>query len=367
MDQIISNFKSDIVTRFQHTPYSGRSEQFLYAFESNHSLKSMTPYPGYEKFEYLCQRTLYSKKTVASWFPFGSKEVITISDWVPKECHDIVKYCSGYYDNVDIKWKGISKNQQRLLLASQLKHPYNPKINTWEKLITDISTKVRGFIENDHKISQGTVRQIIAYLYHQFHIVNYEIDHIGAKLTNVAETTILTLVLAFAFQSFWKVKTRIRMENERKKEGKKVEYLEYFLQKIENRKMVRGEWNRQTMKESDKNMSRNFSNEFIESLKRGVKYSQQPIVVRKFKDRKEELSHESIFLSTNSTISTEIRNTPDHSKVDVDNFVVRYICKRNKLFKEEFNKNWDRIEDEIFRQTAIDMKRDFKINWRVRK
>ena len=359
IDQIISNFKSDIITRFHNTPNSGRSEHFLYTVENNHPLKSMTPYPGYEKFEYMGQRTLYSKQTVAGWFPFGKKEIITISDWVPKECHGIVKYCSGHYDNVSIKWKGTSKNQQRLLLASHLRHPYNLRMSTWEKLIIDISTKVQGFIESDRKISQGTVKQIIAYLDNQFHIVNYEIDYIGAKLTNVAETTISTLVFAYAFQSFWKVKTEKRMENERRKESKKEKLLEYFLQKIENRKMVRGEWNRQTMKQSDEEMSRNYAHEFIESLKRGVKYSQQPIVRKKFKDREEELSHESIFSSTNNTISKEIKNTPDHSKVEIDNFVVQYICDRNKLFREVSNKNWDRIEGGIFRQTARDMKRDF--------
>ena len=43
-------------------------------------------------------------------------------------------------------------------------------------------------------------------------------------------------MFAYAFQSFWRVKTEKRMENERRKEGKKEKLLEYFLQKIENRK-----------------------------------------------------------------------------------------------------------------------------------
>ena len=360
MDQIISSFTHDVLTRFQHTPQSGRSEHFFYTVENNHPLNVMTPYPGKLKYQYMGQETLYSKKTVSSWIPYSSKETITISDWVPKECDSIVKYCSGYFDSVKIKWKGTSKKQQRLLLASHLRNPSNFNMSTWEKLIIDISTVVQSFIEKDHKISQGTVKQIIAYLDRQFHIVNYEIDYIGAKLTNVAETTILTLVFAYAFQSFWKVKTENRMENERKKESKKEKLLEYFLQKIENRKMVRGEWNRQTMKESDEKMSEKFAHDFIESLKRGVKYTQQPIVHEKFKDRAKELSHESIFSSANNTISEEIKNTPDHSKVDIDNFVVQYICNRNKLFREEFSKNWDRIEGGIFSRTVIAMQRDFQ-------
>ena len=247
MKTIISNFQSDILMRFQDTLHSCRSEQFLYAFENNHPIESMTPFPGNKTFEYMDKETLYSKKTLLDWFPYGSKDAITISNWVPKECNDLVKYCSGCYDNISIKWRGISKNQQRLLLGSQLRHPYNFKMNTWEKLILDISKEVQTFIRSDHNISQGTVKQIINYLYHLFHIVNYEIDYIGVKLTNVAETTILTLVFAYAFQFFWKINTEKRMENKRIKESKKDKLLEYFLQKIENRKMV----NRQTMKEID--------------------------------------------------------------------------------------------------------------------
>ena len=361
MDEIISNFKSEIITRFKIIPHSAgsRSEHFLYTVENNHPLNVMTPYPGKQKYVYMGKDTLYSKKTLLDWFPYGSKDAITISNWVPKECHDLVKYCSGYYDNVSIKWRGISKNQQRLLLASQLSDPYNPKMSTWEKLIVDISTNVQSFIEKDHEIPQGTVKQIVAYLDHQFHIVNYEIDYIGAQLTNVAETTILTLVFAYAFQSFWKVKTEKRMENERKKESKKEELLEYFLQKIENRKMVRGKWNRQTMKASDEKMSRNYAHEFIESLKRGVEFTYKFSAVNKFKDKEKQLSHDSIFLETNHIISSEIEKTT-HSKVDTDNFVVQYICNRNKLFEKQFNFNWNRIKDEIFRQTAIDMEDDFK-------
>ena len=360
MKTIISSSQSDILKRFKNTLHSGRSEQLLFAFENNHPIKFMTPFPGNKKFEYMGKETLYSKKILLGWFPYGSKEPITISPCVPKECHDLVKYCSGYFDNVEIKWRGTNKNQQRLLLASELGHPCNVKMSTWENLILDISKEVQTFIGYDHDISQGTVKQIINYLYHRYSIVNYEIDYIGVKLTNVAETIILTLVFAYAFQSFWTVKTEKRMENERKKECKKDTFLEYFLQKIENRKMVRGVWDHQTMKESDKKMSKNFALEFIDSLKRGIKCTQQPIVNNKFKYREGELSHDSIFLEMNNTITRLIQNTPDHSKVRIDNFVVRYICDRNKLFRKEFQKNWDRIEGEIFRQTVMEIKREFR-------
>ena len=357
MDKIISNFQSDIVTRFRNIPHS-RSEHFLYAFENNHPIKSMTPYS--KNFEYMGRDTLYVKNNIMlSLFPQGSKDTITISNWVPKECHDLVKYCSGYYDSVDITWRGINKNQQRLLLASKLKHPRNFNVSTWEKLIIDVSTEVQRLIEIDHNISQGTVKLIIAYLYNQLNIVNYEIAYIGAKLTINAETTILTLVFAYAFQSFWRVRTEKRMENERRKESKKEQLLEYFLQKIENRKMVRGEWDRQKMKESDTKFSRNFAYEFIGGLKRGIKSTQQPIIDKQFKEREGELSHEIIFLEMNNTMTREIQNTPDHSEIDIDNFVVQYICNRNELFRKEFKKNWGRIEDGLFRQTSIEMKREF--------
>ena len=226
MDKIISNFKSDILARFQDTPRSGRSEHFLFALENNHPIKSMTPCVG-TKFEYMSKETLYLKKCIPALF--CPKEAITVSSWVPKECHDLVKYCSGYYDEVNITWKGINKSKQRLLLASQLRNPYNFKMSTWEKLVQDISVGVQKFIETDHNISQGTVKQIINHLTYQFYIVNYEIGHIGAKLTNNAETTILTLVFAYAFKSFWKVRTEKRIEKERENESKKKKLLEYFL------------------------------------------------------------------------------------------------------------------------------------------
>ena len=123
--------------------------------------------------------------------------------------------------------------------------------------------------------------------------------------------------------------------------------------------MVRGEWDPQKMKESDEKFSENFAQEFIESLKRGMKSTQQPIVDKKFEEREGELSHENIFSMANNIMTREIQNTPDHSKIDIDNFVVQYICDRNALFKEEFKKNWDRIEIEIFRQTAREMEREF--------
>ena len=85
----------------------------------------------------------------------------------------------------------MNKNQQRLALASQSQHAYYFNISsTWEQLMIDILRIVQKVIDWDHNISQGTVREIIAYLDHQLWIVNYEIGYIGAKLTINAETAV---------------------------------------------------------------------------------------------------------------------------------------------------------------------------------
>ncbi|KAI6655287.1 hypothetical protein LOD99_11427, partial [Oopsacas minuta] len=80
-------------------------------------------------------------------------------------------------------------------------------------------------------------------------IVNYEINHIQAKLSNTAERTISTFVFAYAFRSLWRMKSKKRIESNIKQEEKKRSLLQYFLQKIENRKMIRGKWDREKMKD----------------------------------------------------------------------------------------------------------------------
>ena len=242
MSELILYIKSDIIKRFQNKLSSLEgSDAFIFAIETSTPIESMTPYLGRSYFEYLKKDSLYSIHKEKKLFIL-TRENFEISSWVPKECHPLVKYCSGHFDAPDIVWGKVNKWKQQLILVSQLRNPDNVEMSTWEKLIYRISEKVKVVIQKDVNISQGTVKEIINYLCSEIRIVNYEISYIGAKLTNTAESTISTLLLAYAFRSLWDAKTEKRLESKEKTKIKKQSLLKYFLQKIENRKMVRGTW-----------------------------------------------------------------------------------------------------------------------------
>ena len=360
LDEIISNIESDLLARFQNrrSDLEG-SDRFIFPIETSANIESMTPYLGESNFEYLKKDSLYSIKKETKWLIF-SHENFLISSWVPKECHPLVKYCSGHFDAPDIVWKKVNKMKQKLILASQLRNPDNFEMSMWEKLISRISAKVKKFIQKDVNISQGTVKEIINYLCSEIRLVNYEISFIGAKLTNAAESTISTLLLAYAFKSLWDTKTEERLKSKEKTKMKKQTLLKYFLLKIENRKMVRGTWDRKKMKESDQNFSRNFALEFIEGAKRGIKTTNQPIIDKHFKERQEELSHENILLTSNDIITRDINNTPANTATTIDHFVVKYICNRNELIKDLFQQEWNRIENEVYLLVAGKLRLEFR-------
>ena len=359
MESVIPQIESDILSRFNAKSSDlETSDQFIFTFENNTPIKSMTPYPGKSKFQYFGKDTLFSFKIERSWI-FWKKENFTISPWVPKECHTLVRYSSGLFDTIDMVWNP-EKRKQRLLLASRLKCPNNANISTWMSLILKLHSETENFIRKDASISQGTVKEIINLLYSQLQIINYEIDYIGVKLTNAAECSIVTLLFAYAFKSLWNAKTIKRMGSREKTEIEKRRLLQYFLQKIENRKMVRGNWDPKKMKESDQQFSENFAQEFIKGVKRGLITAEKSIVEIRYQERKEQLSHENILLSVNDMVSREIKNTPDNAVINVDNFVVQYICDRNELLRDVFLQNWYRIEDELYHLAVGNMRIKFK-------
>ena len=357
MKTVISQIESDILSHFHKTFDSDMSDQFIFTFENTTPIKSITPYPGKSKFEYFGKDTLYSMNTERSWI-FWKKENFTISHWVPKECHTLVRYSSGLFDTIDMVWNP-EKRKQRLLLASQLKDPNNSNISTWKSLVLRLSEETKKYVGEDVNISQGTVREIINLLYSQIQIVNYEIDYIGAKLTNTAECSIVTLLFAIAFESLLKAKTKERIESREKTETQRQTLLQYFLQKVENRKMVRGTWDFEKMKESDQRFSENFAQEFINGVKRGLITAEKAILEIRHKERKEELSHENILLAVNEMVTDEIKTTHEKAIITVDNFVVQYICDRNRLLKDVFQQNWCRIEDELHQIAVANMKTKF--------
>ena len=360
MNEIISSIESDILTRFQNKRIDLEgSDQLIYAIDIPAPMRSMTPYPGKSNFEYLKKESIYLIRIETRLY-FFSNEKFEISSWVPKECHPLVEYCSGHFDTPDITWRDVNKTKQQLILASQLKNPNNHRTSTWEKVISKICTKAKKFIQRDVNITQGTVKEIINFLYFEIKLVNYEIAYIGAKLTITADSIILTLLFAIAFKFLWDAKTEKRLESKEKTEVKKRSLLQYFLLKIENRKIFRGTWDRKKMKESDRKLSGNFALDFLEGVKRGLKTAEQPNTENRFKERKDQLSHESIFLTANDTMTREINNTTEKAVNNIDNFVVQYICNRNKLFRELFQEHWNSIENELYHLAARNMKLEFK-------
>ncbi|KAI6656616.1 hypothetical protein LOD99_1411 [Oopsacas minuta] len=307
----------------------------------------MTPYIGKRNYEYLSPDSLF---TVDKQWRFSPRK-ITLSNWVPKQCKSLVKYCSGYYSQPDIVWKGLDRVRQILLLASSLIAPgsITEECNSsWQLLIDNISKSIKTFTDNDPNISPGTVKEMVNYLCFLFKFVNYEINFIQAKLTNVAERTITTLVFAFAFESLWKIKLQKRSEQKAKTEVKKDNFRQYFLQKIENRKIIRENWNREKMKESDCKISAKFAQDFLESVKRGVLTAEQLEIENYFNNKKEIFSHAGLLLTANCMLMTELEKDPESEVSDQDNFVIKYICNRNDELKKIFADKWAKVQDEYY-------------------
>ena len=357
MGDIISYIHFELVSRFKNDPQSFKgTDQFIYpCYGNNAPIKDMM---SFGKYEYLGKYSLfeYSEDNIWSYSSFKLK----ISKWIPKECHPLVQYCSGYYNHPDITWKKLDRSNQILLLASLLKAPEDSTLSTWDKFVNKIITSVQEYIAIDPNISQGTVKEIVNFLYSLYKIVNHEIGFIEARLSNTAERTISTFVFAIGFKSLWETKTKKRSENKSKTESEKLNLLQYFLQKIENRKMIRGKWDRNKMRDSDQNISKKFAKDFLGGIERGVVTGQQPTIEHYFKVRRGGLSHESIFLSADDTITKGLSTSDGDSDLfDINNFVVQYICNRNELIRNMFQKQWSILEDELYTVTAKEMKYKF--------
>ena len=357
MSNIISTIEQEILLGFQ------KYNQNLFIYQShnnNNPIKDMTPYPGERSYRYIDKDSLFALESEKRSWLFN-KEKIKIKEWVPKNCHPLVKSCSGYYTHPEITWKVMDHNDQVLLLASKLKAPNNSKKSTWEQLVNNTSKIMQNFITQDPNISHATVKLMINSLHSLFEHVNYEINFIEAKLSNTAERTLSTLMFAYAFNSLWEIKCNKRLEDSVMKKTKKENLLQYFLRKIENRKMVRGSWDREKMRESDHKIAENFAQEFIGSVERGLKITEQPIIESIFLKQKKILCHESIFLTANSEIIKELRNNPGKEVVEENNFVTQYICNRNEVLKELFRKIWEEVEEKIFYQTVTNLKDKYNI------
>ena len=361
LDDIINFIRSELFSKFQSDPqFIKGNDQFIYVCNENSGpIKHMTPYVGNTNYEHFGKDSLFvvSRIMRAYWYP---KDKLNFSNWVPKECHPLVRYCSGYINHPDITWDELDKNNQILLLASLLRAPDDNTLSTWDKFVKNISTKVQEFIARDPNISQGTVREIANYLCSLYTLVNYEIGFIQAKLSNTAERNISIFVFAYAFKSLLELKMEKRLENRSKKEIKKASLLMYFLQKIETRKMVRGTLYRDKMKESDRKIAIQFAQDLLGGIQRGVNTEQLPIIENRLREQKIHLSHESILLSADDTITKELCSLDSNPEtLDVNSFVIQYVCDRNKLIWNIFQKRWTQIEDERYIIFADEIKDKF--------
>ena len=205
MNRIISFLHFDLLAKFKADPKSKTgAEQFFYPwYRNNTPIRDMTPFPGRGKYEYLERDSLFEYaqgRRAVHLFLYQSYQV-KVSKWIPKECHPLVYYCSGYYNHPDITWGHLHKNNQILLLVSFLKDPKNNALSAWDRFMDKIFISIHEFIAKDPTISQGTVKEIVNFLYSEYKIVNHEIGHIEAMLSNTAERAISKYVFAIAFKS----------------------------------------------------------------------------------------------------------------------------------------------------------------------
>ena len=363
MSTIIQELLAEILLKFKQSPHSFSDvEDFIFPWkENNVPIKSMTPFSGKSKCVYLGKDTLFKVKTNEDIENYdASTESPIISDWVPKSCYSLVNYCSGYYNHADITWE-MEERKQILLLASHLKDPKNISISTWERLLGNISSGVNELIEKDPDISQGTVKQLINFLYTTFKHVNYELNYIQAKLTIAAETNITTLVFAYAFKSKCEEKTKMKSESKKNNEEIKDKSLKDFFEKVRGRIKALENWNREELMKDDKINSNNFAQDFLNCAKREVMADESNIKL-KFTDA---LSHEKILLNIEDLILKELTSESGKEIIDLNNFVIQFICNRNETIKNTFIKKWEDLVEKLYFETFTSM--ESRISNKLRK
>ena len=323
MATVVNDLGKTMLSRFCDERNHFTETQFIYPWKENRvPIKEMTPYPDNVEFEYLSKDSLYKMVDQSKLVFQAAKTDLDFSTWVPTECYPLVKYCSGYYNHPDIIWKQ-EKRKQILLLASQLKDPNDFRRSTWDKFLDDLAKNIQEFTKRDPNISYSTVKEIVNFLCRICKVVNYEINFIEAKLTNAAERTISTYAFAFAFRSILKTKFENHRETKSNENERKINDLKYFLQKVENRKLARGNWDRKKMREGVQSIANKFAGDFLEAVWRGVSTEcEQSINERYFDAQKDRLSYKSILLLANKKITEEFHN---NEPTDENNTILESI------------------------------------------
>ena len=270
LDDILNSIKEDIMSRCLRPFKLPQEDKLFYpSYDYHIPIKEMSPYNGRPHYSYVCQSTLF--KLEKPWYTSRLNPApaeLTPFQWIPSKCVDLLRHCSGFYNHPDIIWR-YPKHKQLDYLTSALRSPDDLEVSTWQRFIDDISSDTLKHLETSSNVSHAIVKQIIHEFCFRIRLFNHEFGFIHACLSNTAERTLSTLVFAYAFKFLWSQKAKIRRENREKKDNKRQDHLQYFLQKIENRKMARGAWNRETMAESDKKFSQKYSSDYLASVKRG--------------------------------------------------------------------------------------------------
>ena len=398
MDTTIKILCERILSRFcdESNKFAG-AEQFIYPWRENKvPLKDMTPYIGKLNFEYLSKDSLYVIEVQEK------RSYLDFRKHVPKECHPLIKYCSGYFNHPDIIWNP-AKRKQILLLASKLKDPTDPKRSTWEKLISNISKRVQEFIRSDQIVSQSTVKEIVDFLSQACKLVNYEINFIEAKLTNGAERMISTLAFAFAFKSVLNAKFEEQRDDESDENERKENGLIYFLQKVKNRKSARGGWDRNEMRNGDLKMAKRFAGDFLVAVSKGISTAcELSFFEEYFEKEADRLSSKNTMLQANEKVTEKIQEASksmederlkaykthlldqikaqNHSSkrmppipdslpedfpypslsIEEENFVVQVICNRIEILKNLYQEEWKKVSIErLYTKIFRSMKNTF--------
>ena len=364
MDTTIKILCETILSRFSDESHKfAGTEQFIYPWRENKvPLKDMTPYMGKLNFEYLSKDSLYVIEVQEKRFYLDFRK------HVPKECHPLIRYCSGYFNHPDIIWNPV-KRKQILLLASKMKDPTNPKRSTWEKLISNISKRVQEFTKIDQIVSHSTVKEIVDFLSRIFKLVNYEINFIEAKLTNAAERMISTLAFAFAFKSVFNAKFEEQRDDKSNENERKEKDLIYFLQKVKNRKSARGGWDRKEMRNGDFKMAKRFAGDFLAALSRGVNTACERNINEEYLEKEtHKFSHKNILFLANERVTEQLcsvstlRSKNDFAiqkSINENDFVVQFICNRTQTLKNIFQEQWRKLSIEFYRKISRNMKIKF--------
>ena len=361
MDKLVHSLKRYIHEQFLNHS-SDQAKPFINALNGYHTpIKDMVPYNGSPKCIYLSQKSLYKTSTPSSQPRLCTDTNLKPHHWIPPECEGLLQYCSGLYCHPDIIWKP-NKRTQVNMLKSYLRDIEPSEKDIWPKFIKDICD-ISKLLSPDSDVSSAIVKKLINALCLKIRVLNYEIGFIHACLSNFAERALSTLIFAYAFKIRREYTNKIKKGNRQRKEIVKESLLRHFKQKIKDHKMICGEWDQDTMTKRDSEISEKYASDYIESVKRSLKISEQQNLMNllEYTCRKESLSHESMLFLALERVREEVKKDPGKKVTDTNNFVIQYICNRNEILQNLFRVKWQEVEEKLYQIIFDKMKQAFTI------